>query len=76
MVITTQTSIIADAVHDAGTPLTNCFEFIDGTVRPICPPGEMYIGIQVEKEIICLKMQSAVTSNDLIANSFWSCRRL
>ena len=26
----------ADVVHAKGAPLTNCFGFIDGTVRPIC----------------------------------------
>ena len=27
-------------VHEKGAPLQNCFGFIDGTVRPLCRPGE------------------------------------
>ena len=30
----------ADAVTAKGSPLTNCFGFIDGTVRPISRPGQ------------------------------------
>ena len=30
----------ACAIARQGSPLTNCFGFIDGTVRPICRPGE------------------------------------
>ena len=28
----------ADAIHDAGRPLQNCWGFIDGTLRPCCRP--------------------------------------
>ena len=28
----------AQAVHNVGAPLTNCWGFVDGTVRPICRP--------------------------------------
>ena len=28
------------SVHEKGAPLQNCFGFIDGTVRPLCRPGE------------------------------------
>ena len=28
------------AVSDKGAVLDNCFGFVDGTVRPICTPGE------------------------------------
>ena len=31
--------LYVDAVRDKGSVLTNCFGFIDGTVRPICRPG-------------------------------------
>lgn len=30
--------IYADAIHDKGAALANCFEFVDGTVRPVCRP--------------------------------------
>ena len=31
----------AEAVYDKGAALDNCIGFIDGTVRPICRPGEL-----------------------------------
>ena len=30
----------ADVIHAKGAPLENCFEFIDGTVRPIARPDQ------------------------------------
>ena len=40
-------SMFADAIHNKGGALTNCWGFIDGTVRPICRPThfqrEVYI---------------------------------
>jgi hypothetical protein len=30
----------ADAILDLGSPLSNCWGFIDGTVQPICRPLE------------------------------------
>ena len=39
----------AEAVFNKGAPLSNCFGFVDGTVRPITRPGEnqrlLYNGI-------------------------------
>ena len=32
--------VYADAIHNKGAALDNCWEFIDGTVRPICQPKE------------------------------------
>ena len=32
--------IYAEAIHEKGAPLENCFGFIDGTIRPICRPGQ------------------------------------
>ena len=32
--------IYSDAVAAKGASLNDCFGFIDGTVRPICRPGE------------------------------------
>ena len=31
----------AEAIYDKGAALDNCIGFIDGTVRPICRPGEL-----------------------------------
>ena len=59
------------AVHDKGAALENCWGFIDGTVRPICRPGQnqrvLYNG---HKKVHALKFQSLVTPNGLIANIF------
>ncbi|XP_066920034.1 uncharacterized protein [Clytia hemisphaerica] len=61
----------ADAVHEAGGPLTTCWGFIDGTVRPICKPTRnqrtVYNG---HKKIHSLKFQSVATPNGLCANLF------
>ena len=32
--------VYADAIHNKGAALDNCWEFIDGTVSPICQPKE------------------------------------
>ena len=34
----------ADVIHEAGAPYTNCWGFVDGTVRPVCRP-EIYRGV-------------------------------
>ncbi|CAB4032157.1 Hypothetical predicted protein [Paramuricea clavata] len=61
----------ANAVHDAGGALENCWGFVDVTVRPICRPGEnqrvMYNG---HKRIHAIKFQSVVAPNGLIANLY------
>jgi len=48
----------AEAIHEKGAPLTQCWGFIDGTSRPICRPVRnqriMYSG---HKRIHCLKFQ-------------------
>lgn len=59
----------AAAIHEKGAPLRNCFGFVDGTVRPICRPGEhqrtVYNG---HKRVHGLKFQSVVLPNGLIGN--------
>lgn len=59
----------ADAIHQQGTPLNNCFGFVDGTVRGIARPKYnqrvMYNGY---KRVHSIKFQSVVTPNGLIAN--------
>ena len=61
----------ADAVSAKGSPLRNCFGFIDGTVRPISRPGEnqkvVYNG---HKRVHALKFQCVTLPNGLIAHLF------
>lgn len=61
----------ADAIHAKGAPLDNCFGFIDGTVRPICRPGQhqraVYNG---HKRVHSLKFQSLALPNGLIGNMY------
>ena len=61
----------ADAIHDKGAPLENCFGFIDGTVRPICrPTRHQRVVYNGHKRVHSLKFQSVVTPNGMIANLF------
>ena len=59
------------AVHGKGAALENCWGFVDGTVCPICRPGEnqrvMYNG---HKRVHALKFQSVVAPNGFIANLY------
>ena len=61
----------ADVIHNAGAPYTNCWGFVDGTVRPVCKPGTLqrllYNG---HKRVHAIKFQSVVAPNGLIANLF------
>ena len=58
-------------IHDKGAALDNCWGFVDGTVRPVCRPGEnqrvLYNG---HKKVHGLKFQSVVIPNGLIANLY------
>ena len=58
-----------EAVYSQGAPLSNCFGFVDGTVRGIARPGHnqrvMYNG---HKRVHSVKFQSVVIPNGLIAN--------
>ncbi|XP_068712959.1 uncharacterized protein [Montipora foliosa] len=58
-------------IHQKGAALDNCWGFVDGTVRPICCPGEhqrlMFNG---HKRVHGLKFQSVVALNGMIANLF------
>lgn len=59
----------AAAVHQRGAPLTNCFGFVDGTLRQIARPSKnqrlVYNG---HKRVHGIKFQSVVTPNGIIAN--------
>ena len=59
------------AVHASGTPLPQCWGFVDGTVRKLCRP----IRLQQEvcnghKRIHAIKFQSVVSPNGLIVHLF------
>jgi len=61
----------AAAITSRGSPLDNCFGFIDGTVRPTARPEEsqrvVYNG---HKRVHTLKFQSIVLPNGLIGNMY------
>ena len=43
-----------NAITVKGAPLPNCFGFIDGTVRPLCRPGEQQrILCNGHKRVLC-----------------------
>ena len=62
---------VALAIHQKGAALDNCWGFVDGTIRPIYRPGEnrrvVYNG---HKRVHCLRFQSVVPPNGMIANLF------
>ena len=57
--------MFANAIHDKGAPLDQCWGFIDGTARPIARPIHnqriMYSG---HKRIHCLKFQVHIKTNE------------
>jgi len=61
----------SESISRKGTPLTNCFGFIDGTVRPICRPGlNQNIVYNGHKRVHALKFQAVALPNGLIANLY------
>ena len=61
----------ADAIYDKGAALDNCVGFIDGTVRPICRPGELQrVVYNGHKRVHALKFQSFTLPNGMIANMY------
>lgn len=68
---TNNLEVFADVIHQAGAPLTNCWGFVDGTVRPITrPKRNQRIVYNGHKRVHGIKFQSVVTPNGLIANLF------
>ena len=61
----------AHGIDSKGSPLPNCFGFIDGTVRPICQPEQnqriIYNG---HKRVHGLKYQFVILPNGMIANRY------
>ena len=64
-------TIFCNKIHERGAPLTNCWGFVDGTVRPISRPERnprvLYNG---HKKVHGIKFQSVAAPNGLIANLF------
>ena len=59
----------ADAIFDQGAALSNCFGFVDGTVRPICTPDEnQRIVFNGHKRVHAIKFQSVALPNGLIGH--------
>ena len=61
----------ADTISNKGAPLDNCFGFIDGTVHPVCRPGErqrvLYNG---HKRVHALKFQMVALPSGIMANMY------
>ena len=61
----------ADAIHQKGAPLDNCFGFVDGTVRIVSRPGRnqrvLYNG---HKRVHSIKLQSIATPSGTVANLY------
>ena len=64
-----QLNTYATTIQNHGAPLSNCFSFVDGTVRRISRPKYlqtvMYNG---HKRVHGMKFQSVVLPNDIIVN--------
>ena len=61
----------ACAIRQKGSPLPNCFGFIDGKVRPICRPEvNQRIVFNGHKRVHGLKYQSVALPNGMIANMY------
>ena len=61
----------ADLVSERGAALNNCFGFVDGTVRPICKPGEnQRLVYNRHKTVHALKFQAVALPNGLIGHLF------
>jgi hypothetical protein len=63
--------LYADAVHQTGTALDNCWGFIDGTVRPVCRPGvNQRVVYNGHKRVHSIKFQSVALPNGLVGNLY------
>ena len=61
----------SNAITAKGSPLDNCFGFVDGTVRPISKPGEnQRIVYNGHKRVHGIKFQSVAIPKGLIGNMY------
>ena len=59
--------IYAQVTSQRGSPLQNCFGFVDGTVRPIAKPdNNQRIVYNTRKRLHALKFQSLALPNGII----------
>ncbi|PFX22870.1 hypothetical protein AWC38_SpisGene12588 [Stylophora pistillata] len=69
--------IYSNAITAKGSPLDNCFGFIDGTVRPISKPGQnQRIVYNGHKRVHGVKFQSVALPNGIIGNMYGPIERL
>ena len=58
-----------DAIYRSGEALENCWGFIDGTVRPVCRPGENQRAIyNGHKRVHSIKFQPVALPNGLVGH--------
>ena len=63
--------IYNNAITAKGSPLDNCFIFIDGTVRPISKPGQnQHVVYNGHKRVHGVKFQSVALPNGIIGNMY------
>ena len=63
--------LYANAVHDKGAALGNCWRYDDGTVRALSRPNEFQIILyNGHKKVHALKFQSVVAPNGFIAKLY------
>ena len=63
--------IYNNAITAKGSPLNNCFGFIDGTVRPISKPGQnQHVVCNGHKRVHGVKFQSVALPNGIIGNMY------
>ena len=61
----------ANAIHSRGVALENCWGFVDGTVTPICRPGQHQRSVyNSHKRVHAIKFQCVVAPNGLVANLY------
>jgi len=60
-----------DAITARGSPLENCFGFVDGTVRSISRPGaNQRLVYNCHKRVHALKIQSVALPNSFLGNLY------
>ena len=63
--------LYAQAISRKGSPLKNCFGFVDGTVRQISRPGDnQHLVYNDHKRVPALKFQAVVIPSGLVANLY------
>ena len=63
--------IYSNAIADKGAALHNCFGFVDGTVRPVCRPGEhQRVIYNCHKRVHALKFQCVALPDGVISSLY------